>query len=279
MTSALLITLREGLEASLIVGIIFAYLNRTGNRRAFKPVWLGTGLAIITSVIVGALIYRIAGEFTGKAEQIFEGTAVFIAAIVLTWMIFWMRKQARNIRQDLQAQIQASLQKGSSSGLVLLSFVAVVREGIETALFLFAATKTTASGAQSITGGLIGLAAALILGYGIYKGTSKLNLRVFFNITGMLLILFAAGLVVRGVQEFQEAGIIAPVVEHVWDFSGTLPSDTGFGGFLSALFGYNALPSLVEIIVYCLYLGIAFAAYFYRGKKQAPPAAKTQTTG
>lgn len=267
MTGALLITLREGLEASLIVGIILSYLNRTGNRQAFKPVWLGTGLAVLVSVIAGGLIYLIAGEFQGKVEQLFEGIMVLVAAGVLTWMIFWMRKQARNIRTDLQTQVQSTLQKGSASGLMLLAFVAVVREGIETALFLFAAAKTSSSTVQSVIGGLIGLAAAMVLGYGIYKGTSRLNLRIFFNVTGMLLILVAAGLLVRGVQEFQEAGLIAPIVEHVWDFSSWLPSDTGFGGFLAALLGYNAGPSLTEIVIYLVYLVMVFTAYLFKGKK------------
>jgi len=274
LTSALLITLREGLEASLIVGIILSYLNRTGNRPAFKPVWLGTGLALLVSVIAGGLIYFIAGEFQGRVEQLFEGIMVLLAAGVLTWMIFWMRKQARNIRTDLQTQIQSTLAQGSDSGLMLLAFVAVVREGIETAIFLFAATKTSSSTMQSVIGGLIGLVVAVVLGYGIYKGTSRLNLRVFFNVTGMLLVLVAAGLLVRGVQEFQEAGLIAPIVEHVWDFGRWLPSDTGVGGFLSSLFGYNAAPSLTEIVVYFVYLVIAFTAYLSRGKNADIIAAK-----
>jgi len=157
---------------------------------------------------------------------------------------------------------------------MLLTFVAVVREGIETALFLYAATKTSSSTVQSVIGGFIGLLAAMVLGYGIFKGTSRLNLRIFFNVTGMLLVLVAAGLLVRGVQEFQEAGLIAPIVEHVWDLSSWLPSDTGFGGFLAALLGYNAAPSLTEIVMYLVYLVMVFTAYLFKGKNLASIGAK-----
>ena len=183
MLSSLLITLREGLEAALIIGIILAYLARTDNRRGFKPVWLGISLAVLASLIAGATIYLLAGEFTGQAEEIFEGLAMFVAVGVLTWMIFWMRKQAVDIKVHLHAQIQSVLSGGSSLGLVLLAFVVVVREGIETVLFLFAATRVAESAALFAIGGLLGLALAVVIGYSIYRGTSRLNLRAFFNVT------------------------------------------------------------------------------------------------
>ena len=139
MLGSLLITLREGLEAALIIGIILAYLAKTANRQGFKPVWLGTSLAVLVSLIAGAIIYLVAGEFSGRAEEIFEGSAMLLAVGVLTWMVFWMRKQAVNIKGELQAQIQSALTRGSSFGLATIAFIAVVREGIETVLFLFAA--------------------------------------------------------------------------------------------------------------------------------------------
>ncbi len=141
MLSALLITLREGLEAALIIGIILAYLSATSNRQGFKPVWIGTFLAIVVSLIVGAVIYFSAGRLEGRGEKIFEAIAMWTAAVVLTWMIFWMRKQAINIKGHLHAQIQSALGSGSTLGLLGLAFVAVVREGIETVFFLSAATR------------------------------------------------------------------------------------------------------------------------------------------
>ena len=262
MLSALLITLREGLEAALIIGIILAYLARTDNRQGFKPVWFGVSLAVLSSLIAGVVIFILAGEFSGQAEEIFEGLAMFVAAGVLTWMIFWMRKQAINIKAHLHAQIQSVLTSGSSLGLVLLAFVVVVREGIETVLFLFAATRVAESPLLFTIGGFLGLAIAIGIGYSIYKGTSKLNLRTFFNVTSIVLIVFAAGLLTHGMHEFHEAGIIPPVVEHIWDINHILPEESVFGRFLVAIVGYNGNPSLVEVVTYIIYLALALGIYF-----------------
>lgn len=263
MISTLLITLREGLEVALILGIVMAYLAATGNRHRFKDIWLGTLLAVFASLVAGAVIYFTAGELEGRGEQVFEGTAMFLAAIVLTWMIFWMRKQAANIKGQLHVQIQSVLSSGSALGLVGLAFIAVAREGIETVLFLFAATSVAESPLLSISGGIAGLAIAAVIGYTLYKGTSKLNLRAFFNVTSLLLIMFAAGLLAHGLHEFQEASIIPTFVEHVWDINHILPEQSVFGRFLTAIFGYNANPSLVEVLTYMGYSGLTLAGYFW----------------
>ena len=270
MLGSLLITLREGLEAALIIGIILAYLARTDNRQAFKPVWIGTALAVLASLIAGASVFLLAGEFTGQAEEIFEGLAMFVAAGVLTWMIFWMRKQAIDIKAHLHAQVQSVLIRGSSLGLVILAFIVVVREGIETVLFLFAATRVAESAILFTAGGWLGLAIAIAIGYSLYKGTSKLNLRVFFNATSLVLIVFAAGLLAHGIHEFHEAGIIPPLVEHVWDINYILPEKSTFGQFLTAIVGYNANPSLMEVVAYLTYLTLALGIYF------RPPAVKEE---
>ncbi len=262
MLSSLLITLREGLEAALIIGIILAYLDRTGNRQGFKSVWIGTSLAILVSLISGAGIYLLAEEFSGRAEEIFEGLAMFVAVGVLTWMIFWMRRQAVNIKAHLHAQIQSVLTSGSSFALVMLTFVVVVREGIETVLFLFSANRVAESAVLFIIGGFLGLGIAIAIGYSIYKGSSRLNLRTFFNITSMVLIVFAAGLLAHGIHELQEATIIPIVVEHVWDINHILPETATFGRFLTAIFGYNGNPSLIEVAAYFAYLGLALGSYF-----------------
>ncbi len=262
MLSSLLITLREGLEAALIIGIILAYLARTDNHHGFKSVWLGISLAVVGSLIAGAALYLLAGEFSGQAEEIFEGFALFVAAGVLTWMIFWMRKQAVNIEAHLHAQIQSVLTSGSSLGLAAIAFVVVVREGIETVLFLFAATRVAESPILFTVGGFLGLAIAIGIGYSIYKGTSRLNLKAFFNVTSLVLIIFAAGLLAHGIHEFHEAGIIPPVVEHVWDINHILPEKSTFGRFLTAIVGYNGNPSLVEAVAYFVYLAWALVGYF-----------------
>ncbi len=262
MLSALLITLREGLEAALIIGIILAYLARTDNRQAFKPVWVGVSLAVAVSLAVGAAIFILVGELGGTAEEVFEGIAMFLAVGVLTWMIFWMRKQAVNIKLHLHAQLHSVLTSGSSFALIMLAFVVVVREGIETVVFLFASTRVTESALLSTAGGLLGLVLAVAIGYSLYRGASRLNLRTFFNVTSVFLIIFAAGLLAHGIHEFHEAGIIPPVIEHVWDTNNILPESEGVGQFLRAIVGYNGNPSLVEVVAYPLYLLVVLGAYF-----------------
>jgi high-affinity iron transporter len=279
--SSLLITLREGLEAALIIGIILAYLARTNNRQGFKPVWVGVSLAVLGSLIAGAGIYLLAGELSGRAEEVFEGVAMFVAVGVLTWMIFWMRKQAVDIKLHLHAQIQSVLTSGSSLGLVVLAFIVVVREGIETVLLLFAATRVDESPVLFTVGGFVGLAIAIAIGYSIYKGSSRLNLRTFFNVTSVVLIMFAAGLLAHGIHEFQEAGIIPIVVEHVWDINHILPEKSTFGRFLTAIVGYNGNPSLVEVTAYFVYLVSALGVYFrpLTQTKEVSAVVETRPTG
>ncbi len=263
MVSTLLITLREGLEAALVISIIMSYLAATGNRKRFRDVWLGTLLAVVTSLIAGVAIYFSAARFEGRGEQIFEGSAMLIAAAILTWMIFWMRKQAVNIKGKLHDQIQSVIGNNSALGLIGLAFVAVAREGIETVLFLFSATSTSASLLQSVSGGIIGLTIAIAIGYSLFKGASRFPLRAFFNVTSLLLIIFAAGLLAHGIHELQEAGIIPVVIEHVWDINHVLPEASVVGQFLTSIFGYNANPSLVEVVAYLTYLVFAMVGYLY----------------
>ena len=271
MFGSFFITIREGLEAALIIGIIVAYLTKIGNRPGLKAVWAGAGLGALASLIAGVIIGFTAGELKSPAEEIFEGTAMLLAVGVLTWMIFWMSKQATNIKAHLHAQIQSALTSGSSLALVMIAFLAVVREGIETVLFLFATAKTAESPLTFTVGGLLGLVAAVGIGYAIYKGTSRFNLRVFFNVTSFILILFAAGLLAHGIHEFNEVGVIPAVIEHVWDINNLIPEKETFGLFLTALFGYNANPSLTETIAYIIFLGVTLIAYFFSIK------ARTQT--
>ncbi len=275
MAASLLITLREGLEAALIVGIILAYLAKTGNRDKSRMVWLGTGLAVVMSIVAGAGIFFSAGGLAGRAEAMFEGTAMLTAAGVLTYMIFWMRRQAINIRAHLQSQVNMALETGSLGALAFLAFVAVGREGIETALFMFAAVRTATPMAATV-GGLLGLLAAFVLGYLLYRGTYRLNLRAFFNVTSILLLLFAAGLLAHGTHEFHEAAVIPPIIEHVWDTNSVLHEASPLGSLLKAVFGYNGNPSLVEVLVYAAYLVLVGWAYFRppTPKELAPERAK-----
>ena len=202
-----LIVLREGFEASLVVGIVLAFLDRTGRRDGFWSVWVGAGAAILVSIFVGALLFAIGGELEGRSEMLFEGVAMLFAAGLLTWMVFWMRRQARTIRQDLESQVANALATGSVVGLALVAFVGVLREGVETALFLFG----TVEGSNRLfvaTSAVLGLVAAIMLGYLFYRGASRLNLRWFFTVTSVLLLVFAGWLLAQGLHELSEAGVI-----------------------------------------------------------------------
>ncbi|MBI4294787.1 MAG: FTR1 family iron permease [Chloroflexi bacterium] len=269
MAATFLITLREGLEAALIVSILLAYLARTGNRSRVRDVWLGTAVAMATSLVAGGVIFWTAGELTGRAEQIFEGAAMLLAVTVLSYMIIWMRRQARDIKHHLEAELKTALVAGSALALAVLAFLVVVREGIETALFLFGAMRGT-DPLSGTVGGIAGLAVAVAIGYAGYRGARWLNLSTFFNITGGLLILFAAGLLAHGIHEFQEAALLPLTIEHVWDTNGVLNESAGLGSFLKALFGYNGNPSLLEVVFYFGYLAVAFWSFF----RSARPAGK-----
>ena len=254
--NAFFVTLREGLEAALIVSIVLAYLTRIGaSRDSRRAVWAGTGLAMAVSIATGAALFFTVGELEGRAEQIFEGTAMFAAVAFLTWMVFWMRRQAAGMRQSLETRVRDALVSGSTIGLAGLVFVAVVREGWETALFLFAVTERT-SPAVTAVGSVLGLVAAVLLGVAFYRGSRRLNLRQFFAVTGALLIVFAAGLLAHGVHEFQEAGLLPITVEHLWDTNSAVSEDSRAGQLLTALFGYNGNPSLLELLAWLSYLSI-----------------------
>jgi high-affinity iron transporter len=246
---AALVTTREGLEASLIVGILLAYISKTQNRHWARTVWLGTAAAVVVSVITGAALFFTLGELEGTPEKIFEAAAMFSAAAVLTWMIFWMRKQASGIKRDLEARVATALATGSAIGLASVAFFAVLREGWETALFLFAISESSTPAITAV-GSAVGLLIAVTLGYLLFHGSRRLNLRQFFTVTGIFLIVFAAGLLAHGVHELQEIGALPELVEGVWNTSAIVSGESHVGRFLEALFGYNPQPSLLEVLVW-----------------------------
>lgn len=262
---ALVIALREGVEMSIITGIVLAYLTQIGARRAHRWVWLGVGAAAVVSVGFLAVLVALDAEFTGATEQIFEGTTMFIAAGFLTWMIFWMLRQSRHLKGELQHGVQEALAGGGAAwGVFALVFFAVVREGVETALLLFAAP-----GEGKLLGTLIGLASALGIGVLIYAFGRRINLGTFFRVTGVVLVLFAAGLVTHGVHEFVEAGLVAGG-PTLFDLSTTLPDGEGAGALLRALFGYSADPTLLEGIAYVAYYLAALALWKSRLIRRDP---------
>jgi high-affinity iron transporter len=201
------VVLREGFEASLVVGIVLAFLDRTGRRDGFAAVWLGVAAALLLSVAVGAALFAAGAELEGRAAKVFEGVVMLTAATLLTWMIFWMRNRARTLRREIEDRTKAALDAGSAVGLALVVFLGVAREGVETALFLFSSVEGT-NGLLSVIGALVGGVVAVALGYLFYRGSHRLNLRTFFTATSALLLVFAGYLLAMGLRELAEAEVI-----------------------------------------------------------------------
>lgn len=252
MFASLLLTFREGLEAALIVGIILGYLAQIGHADRRSWVWAAVGVATALSVGLALGLQLIGTELEGQAEYIFEGVAMLLAVVVLTWMIFWMRHQARSFRGTLEADVRVAVRQGHNWALFSMAFLAVFREGVETALFL-TATSLVSDGLSVWVGGLLGLAAAIAVGWAIYSSTARLNVRRFFDVTSVLLLIFAAGLFAHGIHELQEAGWLPVIIEHVWDVSPVLDDGSTVGSLMRTLVGYNDNPALMEVIGYLVY--------------------------
>jgi high-affinity iron transporter len=265
LTTGLLTGLREGVEAALIVSIILAYLAKTGNTRHFGKIWIGTGAAIVVSVGVGVILFVTIGGLKEPAEQIFEGIAMLLAAAVVTWMLFWMRRTAASVKGDLHASVDRHLVEGSIWGLAILAFTAVIREGIETSLFLMAqaqaATQADGSASSTLIGALIGLVIAAVIGYGFYRGARVINLRTFFQWTGVALVFIAAGLLSHGIHEFIEAGVITFGTATAFDVSGFLSHEEGIGQWLRAIFGYSSDPEWITFVAWLAYIVVVLVAY------------------
>ncbi|MCY7290428.1 MAG: FTR1 family protein [Cryobacterium sp.] len=282
MGVSFLLTLREGLEISLVLAILFAYLKKLDRRDLFPAAWAGVALAAVVCVAAGVLFDFFVGDLTGKTEQVVEGTLAFTAAGVLTWMIFWMRRNARGISGELRGRIDAAL-SGSTKALTFVAFVAVAREGFETALFLVGAKADGATGTQVVVGGLAGLLVAGSLGLALYHGGAKLDLARFFRWTGLLLLLFAAGLFAKGVHEFRELFEIewSFVASSAWTVtSGPLAEGRQVHDFVSGLLGWSPQPERLRVAAYFGYLIPILTLYLrpLRPETQEPAVEPTTTS-
>lgn len=271
MLPSFLLALREGVEAALIIGILFGALRKLDRSNLAPSVWLGVVSAIAVSVLVAVGLNLAGAELEGRAEAIFEGVTMIAAAALLTWMIFWMRRQSRMLRGEIEHNVRQALNSGGGRALFGVAFLAVVREGIELALFLVAAGLAT-NATNELLGALVGLVAAAGLGWLLFSSTRRLPLGRFFQVTNILLILFAAGLVTHGVHEFIEVGWLLPFVEHVYNLNPLLSQSSVTGQLLTTLFGYNASPSLTEMVVYLTYFLILLLVII-RGQRLPATAA------
>ena len=278
MSAGFLTGLREGVEAALIVAIALAYLARSGNAGQAGKVWLGAGLAVAISVVAGFLIFTTAGELQTPYEQYFEGGAMLIAAAVVTWMLFWMRRQSMALRGELHARIERTLTEGSALGLSVLAFSAVIREGLETSIFLVGQATSVRAGAPSVVvGAVIGIAAAAGIGWIFYSGSRRIDLRLFFRWTGIGLIFIAAGLLSQAIHELVEVGVVSVGTQPAFDLTGILPDDGGIGQFLHAILGYTAAPEITTLGVHLAYLVVVLGLYLRPARPTLPPVQRPES--
>lgn len=272
MVPALLIMVREGFEAALIVAIVFAYLRRIGRTDLGRSAWAGVAAAVGLSIVVGVAVHMTLGNLVGAARLRAFAAVSLAAAGVLTWMIFWMRRQARAIKGELEEKVDlAVLAVNPSRAVVAVTFFAVIREGIEAALFLLA-VGTSSSGGEVLAGAVIGIAIALGLGVLVYAGGRKLPLRTFFKVTGMVVVVFAAGLLARSVLFLQSAGDMGTMADNVYDVTGAawLTQQTEMGKMLAALFGWDPRPSLEQVLVWLGYFVPVTYLFLRRPRRAAP---------
>ena len=271
MLANLLIGLREGLEASLIVGILIAYVVKIDRRDVLSKIWAGVVVAIVVSLGIGALLALGLTTLSPEVEPFIAGTMSILATGLVTWMIFWMARTARNLRGNLHNDIDKNL-AGAGWGLVLLAFFAVGREGIETAVFIWAAAQAAQDTALPLLGAVLGLGISVTLGYLIYRGMVRLNLAKFFTWSGALLIIVAAGVLINGFGDLQEVGLFPGVNALAFDVSGTVPEDSWYGSLLKGIFGFSAAMNWGQVILWIAFVGVTLTLFLRMSLTQAPKA-------
>ncbi|MER6254139.1 iron uptake transporter permease EfeU [Streptomyces sp. NPDC001584] len=270
-----LIGLREGLEASLVVCILVAYLVKTERRDALRPVWLGIAIACALSLAFGAMLEFGTQELTFEAQELLGGTLSIISVGLVTWMVFWMKRTARHLKADLHGKLDTALAMGTGA-LVATAFLAVGREGLETALFVWASVRASGEGSSApLIGVLLGIATAILLGYLFYRGTLKINLAKFFRWTGAMLVIVAAGVLAYGVHDLQEARFLGGLANKAFDISETIPPDSWYGTLLKGVFNFQPDPTVLQLTVWLLYLVPVLTLFLVdRGRPAAAPKAR-----
>lgn len=267
VTATFLIVFREALEASLVVGIIMTVLARLKQNRYFSLV-IGSSLsAVLASFFIGLGLMMLTGKLRGRAEEMLEGIVALVACGVLTYMVFWMEAQARKIKPEIEIKVEQAVSRGQVIAIIALPFLAVIREGAETVLFLRAVASKNSLWV-SLAGGASGLLLAVLVVCLIFIGGKRFPLKPLFQLSGIFLLLMAAGLLAQGIHAFQELEILPTLIPHVWDLNSILNEKHGFGAFLKSLFGYNGNPSLLELLAYVFYL-TAISRFLFRQSKSS----------
>jgi high-affinity iron transporter len=279
MIPTLVIGLREGVEASLIVGIIAAFLNHAGRRDALKQVWLGVGAAVVLCLAVGVALFALSRELPQKAQEGLETVVGVFALAMVTFMIFWMTKHARSMKRELEGAAQDALASGSARALVLMAFLAVLREGFETAVFLIAVIQNSTSAGSATAGAIIGIVIAIGLGWGIYRGGVHLNLARFFKITGLVLALVAAGLAMTAVHTAFEAGWLTAGQDTAFDLTWLVRPGTVLSSLLTGVLGIQPKPAVSEAVAWVVYAVpvLAYVAWPRRRPTRTPEQSKPES--
>lgn len=271
-----LIGLREGLEASLVVCILVAYLVKTGRREALRPIWLGVGAAVLLALGFGFALQYGSQTLTFQAQEALGGSLSIVAVGLVTWMVFWMRRTARHLKAELHGRLDAALAMGTTA-LVVTAFLAVGREGLETALFVWAAVQASQDGTpRPLIGVVLGLLTAVLIGWLFYRGAVRINLAKFFTWTGGMLVVVAAGVLAYGFHDLQEAEFLPGLHHRAFDVSAQIPADSWYGTLLKGVFNFQPDPTVLQVTVWALYLIPALALFLAPGRvapNRATPAA------
>jgi high-affinity iron transporter len=270
MTANFLIGLREGLEASLIVSILIAYLIKSDRRDQIRYVWAGVALALLVAVGFAFCLNLAKQTLTFEAKETFGGTMSLIAVAFVTWMIFWMRRTARSIKGELEGRVDSALQMGPLT-LAVVAFIAVGREGVETSMFTWVTGESVADDATPYIGTALGVAVAVALGISIYLGAIRINLGKFFTWTGAFLVLVAAGVLAYGLHDLQEASVLPGLNSTVFDVSSTLSQDSWLGTVLKGTFNYNPIPTWLEFVGWLAYLIPVMAIFLWPSRPRLRP--------
>ncbi|MBE1590612.1 iron uptake transporter permease EfeU [Nonomuraea angiospora] len=253
MFASYLIGLREGLEATLVVSVLVAFLVKSDRKDKLPQVWTGVGAAVALSVGFGALLTFTAAHLGHTGQELFDAITSLLAVVFVTWMIFWMRRAARALSGELRGKLSEALELGSIA-VVVMAFLAVAREGLETAILFFASVQGAVTTPEPLIGISLGLLTSVLIGWGLYRSAVKINLTKFFTWTGLLLILVAAGIFKYGVHDLQEANLLPGLSTYAFDISGVIPADSWYGTLLSGMLNITPQPSVAEVIAWVCYL-------------------------
>lgn len=278
MLANYLIGLREGLEASLVVSILIAYLVKTGRRALVGRIWIGVGAAVALSLGLGALLTFGTKTLTFQAQEAIGGLLSIVAVGLVTWMVFWMAGHARALKGELHGQVDSALERRGGWGLAVVAFLAVAREGLETALFVWSAVRASGEGAGALLGAVLGIATAVLLAWLIYRGALRLNLGTFFTWTGAALIVVAAGVLAYGVHDLQEAGILPGLDNLAFDVSGAIPPGSWYGTLLKGTLNFSPATTKLEAFVWIAYL-VPVMWLYLRKVRRRPPITRPTPAG